>query len=172
MKILICGLPGTGKTSFAKRVFEEYKFRIISDWDIFDKFNIKINQYENKNIVSENYSKLLLNYINDQNDNIVADLEYSISPNDFIKYNNFQNVQIIYLGFVSIGEKILFNLFRNSDSNNKYTDNELVKQIKFYKDMSILYKEQCDNVGLKFFDINKDRKEIQKEILKYLQVRR
>jgi len=172
MKIIICGLPGTGKTNLAKTIFEEYKFNIVSDWDIFQKFNIDIKPFENKKTISENYSKLLLDYINDKNDNVVVDLEYSISPSDFIKYNDYNNTQIIYLGFISLDEKTLFALFRNSDSNKKYTDNELMLQIKFYKDMSILYKEQCDKNGLKFFDINKDRKEIQKEILNYLDIRR
>jgi len=171
LKLLISGLPGTGKTNLANTICEEYKFDIVSDWDIFQKFNIDIKPFENKKTISENYSKLLLDYINNKN-NIVVDLEYSIIPKDFIKYNNFQNVQIIYLGFVSIDEKTLFKLFRNSDSNNKYTDNELMLRIKFYKEMSALFKEQCDKYGLKFFDINKDREEIQKEILNYLDIRR
>lgn len=165
MKIVICGLPGTGKTSLVHKIFDEYKYRIISDWDIFEKYNIVINKNEDKNIVSKKYSKLVLDYINNQNDNVVVDLEYSISPSDFIKYNNYSDVFIIYLGFASVDEKTLFNLFRSSESNNKYTDDELQLQIKFYKEMSVEYKQQCDKLDIKFFDINKDRKIIFESIM-------
>ena len=172
MKLIIYGLPGTGKTSLVHKVFDEYKYRIISDWNIFEKYNIVINKNEDKNIVSKKYSKLILDYINNQNDNIIVDLEYSISPSDFVKYNKYSNIQIVYLGFTSVGEKTLFNLFRSSESNNKYTDDELQLQIKFYKEMSVEYKQQCDKLDIKFFDINKDRKIMQQEILDYLDVRR
>ena len=165
MKLIICGLPGTGKTSLAHIICDEYKYRTISDWEIFGEYNIVINKSEDKNIVSKKYSKLLLDYINNQNDNIIVDLEYSISPSDFVKYNNYSDVFIIYLGFASVDEKTLFNLFRNSESNNKYTDDELQLQIKFYKEMSVEYKQQCDKLEIKFFDINKDRKIIFESIM-------
>lgn len=172
MKLIICGLPGTGKTSLVHKIFDEYKYRIISDWDIFEKYNIVINKIEDKNIVSEKYSKLLLDYINNQNDNIIVDLEYSISPSDFVKYNKYSNIQIVYLGFVSVEVKTLFDLFRNSESNCKYADDELKLLIKFYKEMSVEYKQQCDKLDIKFFNINKDRKIMQQKILDYLDVRR
>ena len=38
MKIIICGLPGTGKTNLAKTIVEEYKFNIVSDWDIIQNY--------------------------------------------------------------------------------------------------------------------------------------
>ena len=101
---------------------------------------------------------LLLDYINNQNDNIIVDLEYSISPSDFVKYNKYSNIQIVYLGFVSVEVKTLFDLFRNSESNCKYADDELKLLIKFYKEMSVEYKQQCDKLDIKFFNINKDRK--------------
>ena len=53
MKILISGLPGTGKTNLAKTIFEEYKFNIVSDWDIFQKFNIDIKPFENKKTIAD-----------------------------------------------------------------------------------------------------------------------
>ncbi|MBR4002892.1 MAG: AAA family ATPase, partial [Clostridia bacterium] len=36
MKILICGLPGTGKTKLANKIAKEHNFFYISDWDIFN----------------------------------------------------------------------------------------------------------------------------------------
>ena len=172
MKLIIYGLPGTGKTSLVHKVFDEYKYRIISDWNIFEKYNIVINKNEDKNIVSKKYSKLILDYINNQNDNIIVDLEYSISPSDFVKYNKYSNIQIVYLGFTSVDEKTLFNLFRSSESNNKYTDDELQLQIKFYKEMSKTYKRQCEECNINFFDVDKDRRIIQQNILDFLDIKK
>lgn len=168
MKLIICGLPGTGKTTIAKNIFEKHKFKIISDWDIFDKYKIKINKFENKNTVSINYSKILFDYVNNSNENYVFDFEYSISPNEFIKYSNQNDIKIVYLGFVNIDEKILFDLFKKSSTNKKYSDVELISKIKFYKDMSILFKKQCDAHNLKFFDVNKNKNELLQDVLAYL----
>jgi len=172
MKVIICGLPGTGKTSLAQLILNEYQYRIISDWSIFEQNNIIVNKNENKNIVSGKYSRLLLDNISNQNDNVVVDLEYSISPSDFIEYNQYSDIKIVYLGFLSVDEETLFHLFRNSDSNNKYTDDELKLQIKSYKEISVEYKQQCDKCNIKFFDINKLRKLVWREVLDYLDIRK
>lgn len=170
MKILICGLPGTGKTSISQKISDRFDCRLISDWDIFAKYNIEIDKFEDKNILSGNYSKLILDYVNNLQENIVVDLEYSISPRDFLQYNKHEDVSIIYLGFDSVGANQLFELFRKSEANVKYSDEELKSQIEFFKKMSIEFKKQCDNYGFKFFDINTDRNIIQQEILDYLNI--
>jgi len=37
MKILICGLPGSGKTTLAKKIVEDLKLININDWIIIDQ---------------------------------------------------------------------------------------------------------------------------------------
>lgn len=166
MKILICGLPGTGKTTLTKMISEQFNMRRVSDWDIFKQHEIKICETENKNYISKRYSELLMKEINKSN-NVVVDLEYSISPNDFINFNS-KDCIIIYLGFVKVGELDLYNVFRNSSSNSKYTNEDLKEKVSFYKQMSCDYKKQCIKNNLKFFDVNKDRKEIFKASLDFL----
>ena len=53
MKILISGLPGTGKSTIARKISKEYNFRYISDWEVFEKNNITFKEFENKISVSE-----------------------------------------------------------------------------------------------------------------------
>ena len=168
MKILISGLPGTGKSTIARKISKEHNFRYISDWEVFEKNNITFKEFENKISVSEKYSQLILMNIDTLMDDSVMDLEYSISPKDFVKYNKGVDIKIVYLGFIDVEEKLLFDLFRKSESNNEYSDEELLQKIKFYKEMSVIYKEQCKSCGLEFFDINKDRKEVQVDILNHL----
>ena len=168
MKILIVGLPGTGKTTFAKILKEKYGFQSISDWDIFAENNIKTNAKENKIAISSQYSKILLNQINALPDNFVVDLEYSISPNDFVQHNTDKSLKIVYLGFISLENNTLFNLFRKNKANKNYSDSQLMEQINFYKEMSKQYQHQCNQHNISFFDINKDRQEAINDILKHL----
>ena len=63
MKILICGLPGTGKTTLTKTRGEQFNIKTISDWDIFYQWEIKIDKFEDKKNVSKKYSKLLMEEI-------------------------------------------------------------------------------------------------------------
>lgn len=82
MKILICGLPGTGKTTLSHIIAEEYGFNVKNDFSIFKELNINIENQEVKKCVSKNYSKLLFEYMQKTPDNSVFDFEYSILPSD------------------------------------------------------------------------------------------
>ena len=164
--IIINGLPGTGKTTLSKTFVSERGYTYINDWKIFKENKIEINEFENKNIISKKYSKLIADYvINNNNNNVVFDLEYSISPNDLVKNKLNEVAQCFYLGFVSLPNKKIFNLFRKSSSNDNKSDDELKQEIEFYKNSSLDYQEQCKKHNLEFIDINKDRKLIFEEIL-------
>ena len=59
----------------------EYSYKYVNDWEIFQENNIKIKDLEDKNTISERYSKLITNYVIKNKDNkVVFDLEYSIIP--------------------------------------------------------------------------------------------
>jgi hypothetical protein len=101
---------------------------------------------------------------NNKNENLIIDLEYSISPNDFILYEFSKYVKIIYLGFLSASENILFNLFKASSENKNIEESELKTKIKFYKKMSEAYFKQCENLKIHFIDINKDKNKLIEEL--------
>jgi len=132
--IIINGLPGTGKTTLAKMFVNEYSYKYVNDWEIFQENNIKIKDLEDKNTISERYSKLIANYVIKNKDNkVVFDLEYSISPDDLVKNKLNEVAQCFYLGFVSLPNETIFNLFRKSSSNDNKSNNELKHEIEFYK---------------------------------------
>lgn len=163
--IIICGLPGTGKTTLCKKIEQELNYKYISDWDIFHQNNIKFNELQNKLEISKNYSNIIFDYMkNHKNENLIIDLEYSISPNDFILYEFSKYVKIIYLGFLSASENILFNLFKASSENKNIEEFELKTKIKFYKKMSEAYFKQCENLKIHFIDINKDKNKLIEEL--------
>lgn len=167
MKILICGLPGTGKTTLSHILAEKYGFNVKNDFTIFQELNINISNLEDKKCVSKNFSKLLFEYMQNTPDNVVFDFEYSILPSD-LKCSELDDFKIIYLGFYSLKEETMFNLFRKSSANEKVTDDELRRKITLYKNLSKICKEECDKFGFAFFDVNKDRKIIFDEILKFI----
>ena len=169
MKILICGLPGTGKTTLSHIIAEKYGFVVKNDFSIFNELSINIKNQENKKKISKDYSKLLYGYMQKTQGNVVYDFEYSILPNE-LKHFNLDKFKIVFLGFYSLPEEIIFNLFRKSSTNDKMTDEELKHKIMLYKRLSKNCKEECEKYGFKFFDINKDRNIIFDEILKYFKL--
>jgi len=169
MIIIICGLPGTGKTTLSKKIAEVFSFQYVNDWELFKNSNIFINEFENKIEVSKKHSQVIIDFIKENsNKNLVLDLEFSLSPEDFINSNIKDFVRIIYLGFISVSKEKLFDLFRNSPSNENALDEELKKQIKFYKEMSLLFCDGCQKYNLDFIDINSDRNKILNIIIEKL----
>ncbi len=169
MIYIISGLAGTGKTTLCKRIENEFGYHYVNDWTLFNNNKISLDKFEDKNKISEKYSHMLFNYILKNNDkNLVIDIEYSISPTDFVNSEISNICKIIYLGFVSLSNDVLFNLFKNSSANKNINDKDLLKMIEFYKKISINYQKQCLNNNLEFIDVNKDRNEIIESIINSL----
>lgn len=163
--IIICGLPGTGKTTLCKKIEKELNYKYVSDWYIFNQNNVKINEFQNKFEISRNYSNILSDYIKiHKNEKLIIDLEYSLSPNDFAIYEFSKYTKIIYLGFLSVNENILFNLFKESSENKNLKESELRKKIEFYKKMSEDYFKECEKLKIDFIDINKDKNKLIEEL--------
>ncbi len=145
MNIIICGLKGTGKTTLSKILAKKYNLCYINDYEIG----------------VENEEKIV-NFINNH-DNYVYDLCYSLSPRSCL---NVKNAVIYFLGFVSIDEKILYNLMKNKGKMINF------EQIKQLRSKSLLFCQECKKYNLPFYDVNKDRQKIINEILEEIDKRR
>ncbi len=166
MIYIICGLPGTGKTSLCRILAEKLNCAKLSDWEIFKRHGIKIADNTPKSEVCKQYRELLINNIMKcKSKDLVVDLEYSILPNDYKNSALHDKSKIVYLGFTSTPLSILFKLFRQSDANNKYSDSTLMQNISFYKKQSQACFLECKKENLDFFDINTDRKIIFESII-------
>ncbi len=169
MILIISGLPGTGKTTLCQKIAAEFGYNYISDWDIFSKNNVVIDPFLDKNQVSQQYSQILIDYINkNQDKNLVLDTEYSISPTDYTNSNISAATKIIYLGFISLSHSTLMSLFQKSVSNSEVSFADLKKRIEFYQLASSDYQSQCLTHSLDFIDIDHDRNQIINSIISHL----
>ena len=153
MKIIICGLRGTGKTTLSHDICDKYNLTYVLDIDVLTDANVVYD-----GAISTKYADILLDYVS-THDDIVLDAEYSIAPIDYIKYDSV-GVRIIYLGFASVDEDTLYRVFRESELNAHYTDDALREYVHMCKTLSVSYKAECDKHGLEYVDICKDRAKI------------
>lgn len=165
MKLIICGLPGTGKTTLCKRIASEFDYTYMSDWQIWVNSGVS-NITANRKLVSKNYAYLIRNYLTGSKGDIVVDCDYSISPDDYVRLLGGGDTKIIYLGFCSVEADKLYELFRKSSSNVSKTDSILKKEIKYYISISKDYEKSCREHNLGFVDICKDREVIMNDIIR------
>lgn len=167
--IIINGLPGTGKTMIAQHIQKEYGYTYINDWDILKNNGILLDNRDDKYDISKSHATIIKKYIEDNsNKKIVLDLEYSITPSDYIKHGLDKVSTTIYLGFYSIDSETLFDLFCKSSSNNGLSFEELKDKIALYKKYSAEYMEDCKKNDITFIDVCKDRNLIQDEVITML----
>ncbi len=164
MIVIICGLPGTGKTTICKELECRCGFKYINDWGIFKENGVIFDKFQNKNEISRLYSKYIVDFIKKNKKlNLVIDLEYSISPNDFLKSELQNYCKIIYLGFVKFSVGMLYNLYK--DKYKSMNSEELFDMLKFYKKSSIDYQKQCKAYNIGFKDVNIDRNLLVEEVI-------
>jgi len=140
MKIIICGLPGTGKTTLSKEICKKNNYNYVSDFDI----------------IKEEQSLSLLNKFLLKNDNFVLDIDYR-NYNEDLLFNSQQEVKIIYLVY---GEKVTLDML-----NLVFKGSKEKSELQEYLMLSSKYRELCLNNNLTMYEIGKNREEVLQQIL-------
>ena len=153
--ILICGLPGTGKTTLCKKIVENLGFVYVNDWEIL-KYTNRQDFGEDRILISKNFSHFIDEYLSQNKaKKLVVDLDYTALPSEFVNFKSKENYQIIYLGFDGISEQQLFEVM-----SKKSQEENLTEKVKYYLQISQFCKSECEKHNFNFFGINTNREQI------------
>ena len=178
--IIILGAARSGKSTLAKMLHEEYNYSIISIdsfisalCDTFPNLGITHSNTDNKFklmplFVFSYMSKIINEYPNQK---FVLE-GWHVYPNDIYEVFKKNDVKIICLGYTKISCEDSFKIIRNNEMENSYTkkmsDEKLKQLISKHIEYSKVLQEQCKEKGIKFFDTSFDRKNVLKNVMKYL----
>ena len=147
--LIICGLPGTGKTTLSKMLAEKLNVEYLNDWGILKS---KYNDRENRIELSKNCASVIDEYILNSHGGFVLDLDYSILPQEFVRLKSKDLCQIVYLGFDGLNEKQLSSVMKD-------------KNVAYYLEISKYCKTECEKYKLEFYGINQNRQQVIADLL-------
>lgn len=170
MHIIIAGAARSGKTTLSRRFkelgFIHYKMDSIKR-GICKYLDIKTSKWTD---FSKGVCMMIGQVVNDEReDNIIFDTPH-ISVMDAASLMS-DDVIVVFLGYDSMD----FDTFKkNTDKYDKGTWSselpldELKKLFEDSKKFSIENKEQCEAVGIKYFDVTKNRERVLDEAYQYV----
>ena len=175
--IILAGCGRCGKTTLSLRLrqlgFTHYKMDSIKrgiDRNFWDEYQ------SDWRLVSPHMSKLIHRIISETQTDIIKDKEYyvidtcHVYPSDLLKYY-FKDTIIIFIGFPTTTVEKKFKEIRKYDKDvwtNKRTDEQVKLDTKLSIEYSIDAKEECEKLGIKFFDVSNDFQNVIDEIYKYI----
>lgn len=164
--LIVCGPIGSGKTSIAKIVCEEFGYNFISMYKVMRE--IKENNINTNKLIQSEISKWLNEFDNDNN--YVIDCDCFIMPDDFNELNISDKYNIIFLGFYSLDKEDIFNIMSNGykRKNIEFDTDELKKKIDEIKTVSLKLHDESIKYGYNFFDLNIDKEIYINEVVKFL----
>lgn len=175
--IIIVGCSRCGKTTLslklAKLGFVHYKMDSIKrgiDRNFWDSYQGEWR------MVSPHMAELISRMIRENKTDIVYNKEYYVIdtlylyPSDLAK-QDLKDTIIVFLGHANTTPEEKLKQIRKYDKNvwsNKLDDEEMKYGIQRGIDYSIEVKEECEKYGIKYFDVSKNFKKVQKDVYNYI----
>lgn len=168
MTYIIAGVPRSGKTSLKNKLLNDHKISGIST-DLLRE-GLRIGMPELGLLKSQDNSegaRILWPAIK----GILSAREYfdddfviegtNILPEHIVKFNNDSNFKICFLGYTKIEPIDKLKQLRTSSSlkgewTDELDDEKLLKNIIKWIDTSKLYFQQCEKLGIRYFDSSID----------------
>lgn len=186
--LIIAGVPRAGKSTLARRLAQEYGYQYISMDAIIAAFEkcfpeTGVNTYQGLSsmdtlrLISGKMAPFLRVMLEsgqyDRGENgAVVDM-YQLLPEDYEKNFRGANTEIIYLLSSDVTPEEQFALQKRYDTARDYTffktDEELKEGAEYIVEQSLLMKEQCLRLRLKFYETGKERQQTFEQILRELE---
>ncbi len=189
--LIIAGVPRSGKSTLSRRVAKALGWQHVSMDAIiagfercFPETGIDTGLSVNKNKSSMEILQIISGRIapflramtdpeeyDRQNGPMVIDM-YQLLPEDYVKYLDPEACGILYLltGDVTVEER--FRIQKEFDTPEDYTyelsDEERLEGCGYLVEQSGLMREQCERLGLPYFETARDRESVFTEILEKL----
>ena len=161
MNVLICGLPGTGKTTLCKKLASDFEFNYITDYEILSNYNIIFNN--SVEIIDKNYFYQISSFFEKHEvDNCVLDFNYCLLPDDINKISALSNGVKVFLGYYDVSINELAEKFR--EKNSQLNNDELNEMCELLIDVSKKYKILCDKCDIDYVSINQEKSIILKKL--------
>ncbi len=181
--IVLLGAPRSGKSTFAKMVYDEFpNCNVISEEIYYMAYmnSFEFKEYETDEIcissrVIDNdfYRRLIKNIVQYAN-KYVSSFRYIIDSSVFNidKIKNLKNSIVIVFGYPDIDLDEKFKSIRENDTELDWTYNESDERLKFllkdFINMSKTYKKQCLKNNIKFVNVSKNQKKVLDDLLIWL----
>lgn len=186
--LIIAGVPRAGKSTLARRLAQEYGYQYISMDAIIAAFEkcfpeTGVNTYQGLSsmdtlrLISGKMAPFLRVMLEsgqyDRGENgAVVDM-YQLLPEDYERNFRGANTEIIYLLSSDVTPEEQFALQKRYDTARDYTffktDEELKEGAEYIVEQSLLMKEQCLRLRLKFYETGKERQQAFEQILRELE---
>ncbi len=174
--IIIAGVPRAGKSTLSGRVARELGYQHISMDSVIAGFercfpDLGVNTYQNKSseetmrIISGKMAPFIQAMVDsgeydEREYGMLIDM-YQLLPADYAKYIDSRRVGAIWLVTSDVSYEERFAIQRRFDTPKDYTyhrsDEEIMEGCHYIVDQSKIYRSQCEELGLPFFETARDR---------------
>ena len=177
---IIAGVPRAGKSTISNTLSRKYGYQhvsmdaIIAGFEsVFPELGIKwwpssddkaerVKRYYNASEKVALFIKAMMETgeYDEFEPGMVVDV-YQLLPEHYVKYLNYQNIDIAYFITADVTPEERFAIHRAYDTEKHYsfdfTDEEMLSHCRNVIDMSQFLREQCIKYGLPFYETAKDR---------------
>ena len=178
--IFIFGCPRSGKTRLATELHEKFGYAIIAIDSIVDAFekslpDVGIGHHNTEvkfNCLPKFVAQLYIKLKNDYpNTNFVIE-GWHVLPKGISQCVDLKNFITLGLGFPNQDTSAKLKEIRKFSYENDYCqhldDQRIIRLIEDCKSQSLSIKQECDEIGIEFFDLSNNWDNIQQKIRNYL----
>lgn len=185
--IIIAGVPRAGKSTISRILSQQFGYQHISMDTIIAGFEkcfpeTGVNTYQGLSSMDtlRCISGKMAPFVRAMLDSseydegqpgMVLDM-YQLLPEDYDKYIRDSNCEIVYLITSDVTPEERFEIQKRFDTEKDYTfyktDEELREGAIYIVEQSVLMKNQCEKLGLPYFETARNREDAFQKILQHL----